>query len=63
VLRVVEEVTGKKVPHQFGPRREGDPPALVADSRRLRQTLGWSPRYSDLKTIVATAWKFDNAHR
>jgi UDP-glucose 4-epimerase len=63
VLRAVEEVTGKKVPHQFGPRREGDPPALVADSSRLRQTLGWSPRYSDLKTIVATAWKFANAHR
>jgi UDP-glucose-4-epimerase GalE len=61
VLRAVEEVTGKKVPHQFGPRREGDPPALVADSTRLRQSLGWTPNHSDLRTIVETAWKFANA--
>jgi UDP-glucose-4-epimerase GalE len=62
VLQAVEEVTGKKVPYQFGPRREGDPPALVADSSRLRRALGWSPAHSDLNTIVATAWKFANSH-
>jgi UDP-glucose-4-epimerase GalE len=60
VLQAVEEVTGKKVPYQFGPRREGDPPVLVAESSRLRQALGWTPRHSDLKTIVATAWNFAN---
>ena len=56
VLDAVESVTGKKVPHIIGPRREGDPPALVADSTRLRSDLGWQPRHSDLKTIVETAW-------
>jgi len=61
VVQAVEAVTGKKVPYRFGPRREGDPPSLVADSTRLRQALGWSPRHSDLKTIVETAWKFDSA--
>ena len=61
VLLAVEEVTGKKVPFKMGPRREGDPPSLVADSRRLRQALGWSPRHSDLKNIVASAWKFANS--
>ena len=35
-------MTGKKVPYRFGPRREGDPPLLVADSTRLRQALGWT---------------------
>ncbi len=56
VLDTVESVTGRKVPHVIGPRREGDPPALVADSTRLRSELGWQPLYSDLKTIVQTAW-------
>jgi UDP-glucose-4-epimerase GalE len=58
MIRVVEEVTGKKVPYVTGPRREGDPPALVASSDKLRSTLGWSPRYADLRTIVEHAWKF-----
>ena len=56
VLRAVEEVTGKKVPFQFGPRRDGDPPALVADSTRLQNELNWKPSNSDLNRIVETAW-------
>ncbi len=40
VLTAVERVTGKTVPHTIGPRREGDPPSLVADSHKLQQTLG-----------------------
>lgn len=63
VLKAVEDVTGKKVPHRFGPRREGDPPSLVANSTRLRQSLGWTPRHSDLQTIVETAWRFANRQR
>jgi UDP-glucose-4-epimerase GalE len=59
VLRTVEEVTGKPVPHQMGPRREGDPAALVADSGLLQREMGWNPRYSDLRTIVETAWRWE----
>jgi UDP-glucose 4-epimerase len=58
VIRAVEEVTGQKVPFTVGPRRDGDPPSLVAASEKLRQKLAWSPRYADLRTIVAHAWKF-----
>jgi len=58
VVRAVEEVTGEKVPYVFGPRREGDPPALVAASDKLRTQLGWQPQYADLRTIVAHAWNF-----
>ena len=58
VLRAVEDVTGKKVPFQFGPRREGDPPALVADSSRLQTELRWKPVNSDLHRIVETAWQW-----
>ena len=59
VLRATEEVTGKKVPYVMGPRREGDPPALVADANRLTRSLGWKPRFTDLREIVATAWQFE----
>ena len=58
VIRVVEEVTGRKVPFQAGPRREGDAPSLVASADRLRERLGWQPRYADLRTIVEHAWNF-----
>jgi UDP-glucose-4-epimerase GalE len=58
MLRAVEAVTGQKVPHTIGPRREGDPPALVAASDKLRTRLGWKPRHTDLETIVSHAWKF-----
>jgi UDP-glucose-4-epimerase GalE len=60
VLRAVESVTGLKVPYRFGPRREGDPPALVADSSRLQRDLHWSPRHSELHRIVETAWAWAN---
>jgi len=58
VLAAVEKVTGKKVPHTIGPRREGDPPSLVADSRKLQTALGWRPERADLERIVADAWAF-----
>ena len=58
IIRAVEEVTGKTVPYVFGPRRDGDPPALVASSQKLRDRLGWSPHYADLRTIVSHAWNF-----
>ena len=60
MVRTVEEVTGRKVPYVVGPRREGDPPSLVASSQKLRDRLGWSPQYADLRTIVAHAWNFAN---
>jgi len=58
VVSAVERVTGKAVPRHFGPRREGDPPSLVADSRKLQTTLGWRPKRADLDRMVADAWQF-----
>jgi UDP-glucose 4-epimerase len=59
VMRAVEEVTGAKVPHQIGPRRAGDPGVLVANSDKLKRTLGWTPKFPELKDIVSTAWQFE----
>lgn len=63
VLQTVEEVTGQKVPSVIGPRREGDPPLLVADSTRLQKELRWHPEMSDLHRIVETAWAWAERSR
>jgi UDP-glucose-4-epimerase GalE len=62
VLEAVERVTGRKVPYRTGPRREGDPAILFASSARIRADLGWTPRYEDVDTIVATAWRWRERH-
>lgn len=58
VIESVERVTGSKVPFSIGPRRDGDPPELVADSSKLQSTLGWKPQFSELDAIVTTAWNW-----
>lgn len=58
VIRMVERVAQIPVPAREGQRRPGDPPALVADPSRARQRLEWHPVYSDLRTIVETAWRW-----
>jgi UDP-glucose-4-epimerase GalE len=58
VLAAVERVTGQPVPYTMGPRREGDPPSLVADSTKLQTKLGWKPKRAELDRIVADAWAF-----
>ncbi len=62
VIRTVEEVTGKKVPVKEGPRRAGDPPVLIASSEKIQRELGWKPRYTDLRAIVETAWRWHQSH-
>ncbi|MBI4665217.1 MAG: UDP-glucose 4-epimerase GalE [Nitrospinae bacterium] len=58
VVAMVEKVGGKSVPVIEGPRRAGDPPALVASSARALETLGWKPRYAELEAIVKTAYEW-----
>lgn len=60
VIDAAERVTGRTVPVQLAPRRDGDPAVLVADPKRAHQVLGWQPHYTEIDHIVATAW---NWHR
>ena len=62
VIRSVERVSGRAVPHHIGARRAGDPPRLVALSERLRRETGWAPRFERLDEIVATAFAWREAH-
>ena len=56
VVDAVARVVGREVPLTVGQRREGDPGVLFASSARIRQDLGWKPRFEDIDTIVRTAW-------
>jgi len=58
VIRTVEEVTGRKIPVQHGPRRLGDPAVLCASPAKLIRELNWKPRVSDLGHIVQSAWNW-----
>lgn len=60
VIEAVREVSGVDFAVEEAPRRAGDPSALVADNRRIRATLGWTPKYADLRTIVADAWRWES---
>lgn len=62
VIEMCREVTGHAIPAVIGPRRPGDPPALVADSSLARRTLDWQCCYSDLRTIVTSAWNWHRSH-
>jgi UDP-glucose 4-epimerase len=65
VLDSVDRVTNMKIERRLSPRRAGDPPALVADNRRILETLDWRPARDDLDTIVtdALAWERRLAER
>lgn len=62
VIETAREVTGHGIPAEDAPRRAGDLPALVADSTRIKDELGWSPQYDDLKKIIETAWNWHSNH-
>jgi UDP-glucose-4-epimerase GalE len=62
VIAAAERVTKRTILRRESERRAGDPPALVADAGRAGTLLGWTPRLSDLETIVATAWRWHATH-
>ena len=56
ILAAIAVGTGRAVPHVIKPRRPGDPAYLVADPSAARSVLNFKPVYSDLATIIRTAW-------
>jgi len=62
VVRTTEKVTGKPVAYEIGPRRAGDPPALLASSKRAEEVLGWKKRHSALEEIIRSAHEWRLAH-
>jgi UDP-glucose 4-epimerase len=63
VCRMVEEVTGRKLNIKYAGRREGDPAVLCAAVDRIQQEFGWKASHSDLRSIVESAWKWEQKQR
>ena len=58
VIDAARLVTGHAIPTVEQPRRAGDPPIMIGDSRRARAELGWEPRFPRIEQIIATAWEW-----
>jgi UDP-arabinose 4-epimerase len=63
LVDMTRRVTGRDVPLRIGPRRAGDPPALVCDPARARARLGWAPRFADVAQAIAHAWRWREGGR
>ena len=62
VIETARKITGHAIPTKMGPRRAGDPPILIAGSEKIRQELGWKPKYPKLEDIVQSAWNWHQSH-
>jgi UDP-glucose 4-epimerase len=62
VIRKAAEITGTDIPYTIGPRRAGDPAALVASAERARRILGWEPQFPDLGEIMRSAWEWHRGY-
>lgn len=58
VIKMAEKVTGHTVNITSRPRREGDVPVLLSSKEKAERLLGWDLRFSDLRTIIETAWNW-----
>ncbi len=57
VVKSVEKVTGRHLKTIMGPRRAGDPPALVADAHKANKELQWNPQYPNIEDMIRHAWQ------
>ena len=62
VIELCRKVTGHPIPARAAPRREGDPPELVADPSAAKRVLGWEAKYKDVRSIIESAWGWHKTH-
>jgi UDP-glucose 4-epimerase len=62
ILSVAEAVAGRSADAEEAPRREGDPPRLVASNARAEERLGWTPKHSAPEDILRSAWEWHTEH-
>lgn len=58
ILKMIEKVTGRPVPYDEAPKREGDLTRLYADPQKAKDVIGFEAKHSDLENIISTAWNF-----
>ncbi len=57
LIDAARKITGKEIPAESAPRREGDPASLYTSSKLAKDLIGWEPKYSDVDTLVRTTWE------
>lgn len=62
VIESARKVTGHSIPAEIATRRAGDPARLVASSEKAKAILGWTPKYTNIETIIETAWEWHVNH-
>lgn len=62
IVDAVEKVTGRTLSVVYGERRAGDPPALIADTSKAQELLGWNPTRSTMEEMIGSAWAWMQAH-
>lgn len=61
IISAIENLKKCKIPVIKSKRFQKDPPSLIANGQKAMKVLGWKPKYSDLETIIETAWNWHNA--
>lgn len=62
VVKTLKKISKIDFSSPIGPRRPGDPARLIAKADKIKKELNWTPRYSDLETIIQSAWKWHKSH-
>lgn len=62
MIEAAKRITGEEIAVEQGDRRAGDPAQLVASSKKAREILGWTPKYTSVEKIIATAWKWHKSN-
>ena len=62
VIETARKVTGHAIPSIEMPRREGDSARLVASPNKIKQELGWEPKFTDMDNIITSAWEWHKSH-
>jgi UDP-glucose 4-epimerase len=62
IIDACREVTGHEIPVVMGSRRAGDPAELIADARLASELLDWKAKYTDVRDVVETAWRWHQSH-
>ncbi|MEM7386986.1 MAG: UDP-glucose 4-epimerase GalE [Verrucomicrobiota bacterium] len=58
IIQIAEDVCGKEIPLEYGDRREGDPPRLLADPAKAKEVLGWEAQHKDVRVAIENAWQW-----
>jgi UDP-glucose 4-epimerase len=62
VVQAARRITGHAIPCTIGARRPGDPAILIASAKKIREELGWEPRYPTIDQIIGSAWEWHQSH-